>query len=358
MFLYAAKNRPDLISYFYCPDFVIKGSNLNKKIKKFSSKGKRKVGRFLSSHRLNGLIYGAETIFSSYYLIKPTNSSTRFVYLNHGYGIKATKRWFEHVLSSNCDIVYPSEDLEQLFRKKFTHFNNRVLYCGAPRTDDLFFDSNKKKAFDLMINRKNNEKTILMMTTFRRKKDGSFDYNQLLPPGVNAKKLNEDLRRFKTRLVIKLHHVFDNVDSSSLNMFSNIICLKNSDIFKFGFNTTSIMPYVDGFISDYSSSVTDFVLMNKPIALLAFDLSNFNGIDQGFIVDDPATLMPGKLIESYASLLDFLVNTDGENDFYKQKREKYSLIFNGFICPPLNCSKNLIDIYYPLKNSFKSNEVF
>lgn len=181
MFLYTVKNRPDLESYFYCPDYVIKGSNLSKKIKRYSIKGKGRVGRFLAGYRINGLIYGAETIFSSYFLIKSTNKNTTYIYVGHGIGIKAVKRYLDKILATGCDIVYPSNESKTIFNSFYKHANNKIIICGMPRTDEIVFDEKKVDSFKKMCCAKDGEKIVLMMLTFRRIKDGSFDKKYLLP---------------------------------------------------------------------------------------------------------------------------------------------------------------------------------
>ena len=347
VFLYAVKARPDLEIIFYCPDFIIRNSDLNIKDTSYSLRNKKGFKLKKALFKLDALATSCGIVFSSYYLAVPLTKKTKFIYLSHGYGIKGSKRYLDGVLKTGCDLVLPSKELEDIYRHYYCFKKNNVVLCGAARTDDIVYDKGKQSQFDKMVKKEKGEKTILCMPTFRRNADGSFDLNSVFPSYIDLDKLDSSLEELNIRLVVKLHHVFDNVDLSTLKQYKKITFIKNEEVFKNGFNTASIIAYPDALITDYSTAATDFILAGKPIGFLTHDIESFSGIDQGFIVEDPLNYLPGEHINSFEDLLRFLYDVNAGKDQYNSDRERVSMILNGFSKPSLECAKKVFEVYCP-----------
>ena len=72
--------------------------------------------------------------------------------------------------------------------------------------------------------------------------------------------------------------MFDSFNFTKRN-YSNIIFLKNTDIIKRGLEATSIMPYCDALICDYSSAAFDYMLLDRPIFYFIGDEKNMQIIN-------------------------------------------------------------------------------
>ena len=87
--------------------------------------------------------------------------------------------------------------------------------------------------------------------------------------GFDLGALEERLEALNLVLLIKAHplDLLPRLDSSSR------IRVRESDTF---FELEPLLAGVDGLITDYSSVVVDFLLCNKPVLLLAFDVEEYN----------------------------------------------------------------------------------
>ena len=68
---------------------------------------------------------------------------------------------------------------------------------------------------------------------------------------------------------------------------------------------TDLYLVSDLFITDYSSSVVEYALLDKPILLFAYDLAEY---DRGFYFDYE-NMMPGQIAHTQTELYELLQNT-------------------------------------------------
>ena len=72
-------------------------------------------------------------------------------------------------------------------------------------------------------------------------------------------------------------------------------------------------------ISDYSSIVFDYMLLDKPIAWAVDDMKDYK---IPFLVDDPFTLMPGEKLYCLEDMLGFLSRVSmGQDEFWQERNE-------------------------------------
>lgn len=99
------------------------------------------------------------------------------------------------------------------------------------------------------------------MPTFRDKKPNYID--EAIP---NWKELDEVLKKNNNILYLKVHRMTPTPKGEAL---SNIVILDNSlDIYP-------LLPLFDCLISDYSSIMSDFGLLKRPVVLYAYDLDDY-----------------------------------------------------------------------------------
>ena len=195
-------------------------------------------------------------------------------------------------------------------------------------TYDLFF----RKDVDLKgkLNIPATSKIILNMTTFRRAQAGAINEN-IFPIDIDFNSLNETLKEANVYYLIKLHHMFDETHLSAFGEYSNIVFLKNKDIFAWGLEPTSIMKYADAMVTDYSSSGTDYLLFNRPIGYLISDIKEYadNPLDGLLWGEDTAKYMPGPHLFTEKDLTQFVKEVFNGEDKYRERRKEVSTIFHS-----------------------------
>jgi CDP-glycerol glycerophosphotransferase (TagB/SpsB family) len=81
-----------------------------------------------------------------------------------------------------------------------------------------------------------------------------------------------------------------------------------------------LLPFVDALISDYSSIYHDFLLLDRPMYFIPYDLNTFDQVN-GFKYPYKENL-PGPIVNSQAELLAHFSNLLKNNDQFSGQREK------------------------------------
>ena len=196
-----------------------------------------------------------------------------------GTDVKTRKRgWLQRVLSpnvfqfdvNNTDIMISgSKFMTNIFRNSF-HFNGPIYETGTPR-NDIFFEKHPEYK-DRICKRYGIDKDsqiILYAPTFRS--NGSFEYYDITSETVI--KAWEKKTSRKCVFLVRLH--------------PNLMCRSNefSKLFPNAINVSAypdmqeLLYCADLLITDYSSSMFDFMYSYKPVLLYIPDKESY---DRGF----------------------------------------------------------------------------
>jgi glycerophosphotransferase len=244
--------------------------------------------------------------------------------------IKAKVKWIKHKiydLSYTSFIFTTSEFLKRKFYiQQYNASLDRIILTGQPR-NDLFFDIKSKEESDF-------EKNILYMPTFREDKKGQDLLRVIVNNMANSNVLNKLLEQYGYKLIIKPHYL-TTVEKNNQN--SNILIYNDVDIP----DIQKFLKKTDVLITDYSSVISDFVLLNRPILFFSYDLeeyiklkpinSNYNNILTKTYVD---TLE--ELIKLLRLLFENKVDYQSVNDVINEYMNAPSLRQGGY-------SKNICD---------------
>ncbi len=195
-----------------------------------------------------------------------------------GLGVKQIEKDAESTLSSkyikyakkdskNIDLLISDSKWETDIFKKCFWYDGQIIESGIPRSDVLF-DAFRKAKINKNMNKKflldDNVIKVLYAPTFR--KDLNMDAYQ-----CDFEKI---VRAFEKKLgknvviLIKLHpnviHLKDQFDYSDKIIDANDIS-----------DTQELEIYSDIIISDYSSMLFEFLIMNKPAYVYATDFDNY-----------------------------------------------------------------------------------
>jgi len=213
-----------------------------------------------------------------------------------------------------------------------TNFKNifsakKFLNFGYPR-NDIFFK--KEDNLDYLLCDKfilktileNNDKKIVLYTPTHR------ENNNKLP--LDFDRLNDKLKQLDTLLIVKLHPFI-------LEFYSKVEEENYSNIFfhnAYG-DIYPLLKYVDILISDYSSIVYDFLLLDKPIIFYIYDINEYiKNVSLLFNFDEYS---PGVKVYTQEELINALISED-----HHQKQRK--LIRNKFFEEKKQlASKNILD---------------
>lgn len=342
LFVYAYQNRKDLNAYFLLPweARVSVPKQYRKKLLYLHNGLSPAKAAFLHPINMMRVARVRNTFsyeFSSYGGSLSWNLETKKIYVYHGIGLKGAKKYSKVIFRIFRKATVPTDFVKKNFARYYEEDENKFDVLPSCRKSDLKFDLKTGNRLRDFIGSGNN-KIILMMTTFRRNPDDTFDEKTIMTVPIDFKKLNERLFSAGCTLVVKLHHALNRADLSIFPKCSNIVFLKNADIEGFGLTPTSIMPYCDALITDYSSCATDFLLLNRPIGFLIPDFESYKTeINGGFNFDDPLSLMPGDKFVDQSGLENFIRSLSEGKDEYEGERKRVSGLLNGdypgSLCP-------------------------
>lgn len=264
----------------------------------------------------------------------------------HGCGVKQStdlkyKDRFDY-------ITVTGEFYREMFAKIFGCPSQKVLVLGYPRNDYLFLDereSQQKIIENYGVNRF--KKIFLWMPTFRRSFNKELDEQYFksetgLPILYKCDELvefNHYLKENNALCIFKVHHlqaemkVFD-------RRYSNIFVLKDSDLRKLDLQLYEVIGISDCLISDYSSVVNDYMLLDKPIIFTLDDYKEYSR-SRGLMMENAKEYFYGYHVEDRDGLIAALDEILQGKDGYKQIRTKNISQMHKYIDG--NSSKRIAD---------------
>ena len=213
-------------------------------------------------------------------------------------------------ISDNTDyLIVTSDNIKNQYAEAFQISKDKIKALGLPRMDYYFesHDLSKLKSdFCARYNISMDKKIILYAPTFRDedKFNNVFDY-------LDLDKFNQELGSdyvLALRLHPKIRNFYDN-DNSSQGKYINVSDWESEQ---------ELMLISDMLITDYSSIMIEYGVLNKPIMFFTYDLDNYLACERGFYYDFKTTV-PGPIV--YTS--DELINTIKNNEFDMNKISEF-----------------------------------
>lgn len=211
-------------------------------------------------------------------------------------------------------FISPSRKTTDTLILEAFNYKGMILDSGLPR-NDIFFNNNIDEIRNQLKRKlkiKENAKVLLYAPTFRgnewnanslESKYEEIDFKKL-------KKVLSDKYGCEWNIAIRSHQY---------------ACLKIDDGVDLDFSKFADMQELllitDILITDYSSSIWDFGLQNKPAFLYCPDVHNYQNNDRGFYV--PIEKWQGILCKNNSELLTSITNFNQKNYIQKLK-ESYS----------------------------------
>lgn len=189
----------------------------------------------------------------------------------------------------------------------------KILISGFPRNDALF-----ETSFEKTESLKNSDFKVLYAPTWRKE-----DNVHLFPfDNVNFDELEAFLAENNITIYIRLHPYNEiSIDKEILKphikLYPTSECKEIMDM----------LCYFNGLITDYSSILYDFMLLNRPLMFFAYDFDEYKA-KIGFAVDYD-TITPGYKPKNFEELKSDLLDMK-EKDSFKEHREKICSLCNTY----------------------------
>lgn len=313
-------------------DERLKERGINKKIKIYYSFFKTlessKIQIILKYLNLIWLLSKQETVFVDDYcpifkFIKLSNK-TKLVQLWHaGVGFKsvgyARFGFGGPYPYTSCHRRYDyaivgGDALVPVYAEVFGINKEKILPYGLPRLDKFLNKERiveiKGKLYEIYPNLKNKH-IILFAPTFR----GSGQKTAYYPfEKIDLNKIYELCKKENYIFLIKMHPFVRSKIEIPKEYKEYIIDFSNySDI-------NDLLYITDLLITDYSSNIYDFSLLNKPIIFYTFDLDQYQIINK---VHRPIKeYAPGKVCVDFEEVINAIYNKDFETEKLKKFREE------------------------------------
>ncbi len=270
------------------------------------------------------LTHGPNDILYAHYSSKKT-----VIYLGHGIPLKnfiftnpsmtRQQKFMQklEVPTYSKIIASSSEDAKNL-KKCFAVGEEKALITGSPRNDLLLNHDNVG-----LFNKNPAEKAILYAPTFRDY--GDFEFFPF--DDLDLTVLNDFLAKNEIRIYLRAHI---NEKSSLRNLhLSHIEFLGQDKVEEIQF----VLNQFDIVVTDYSSIYLDFLLLNRPIIFIPYDLERYEK-ERGLLYEYER-VTPGHKVYSQSHFLDAIEQLLVEgNDLFLKERLRSSDLFhkykNGF----------------------------
>ena len=176
--------------------------------------------------------------------------------------------------SKVCDLMTSSCRYQtDLMENKFW-YSGEILKKGIPR-NDIFFDMEQRASLNAKVRKlysiSSGDKIVMYAPTFRRG-------NDLSPYSINWDKVIPELEKVfggvQVRILVRLHpNLIGKVDTSGLVAYEKVT---DATLYH---DMQELLCVSDMLITDYSSAMFDFAMLERPCLLYATDIEKY---DRGY----------------------------------------------------------------------------
>lgn len=214
-------------------------------------------------------------------------------------------------ISENTDcLIVTSDKIKDYYSEAFQMPVSKIKALGLPRMDYYFenHDLDKLKSdFSKKYNISADKKIILYAPTFRdeEKYNNVFSY-------LDLEKFNSVLGE-EYVLALRLHPKIKNFYKDDISSQGKYIDVSDFE------SEQELMLISDMLITDYSSIMIEYAILNRPIIFFTYDLDDYLANERGFYYDFK-TIVPGPIV--YSS--DELINIIHDDDFDRSRISEFA----------------------------------
>ena len=202
-------------------------------------------------------------------------------------------RKLEKQISDKLDyVIVSSHNVVSFYKDAFGVSEEKIIPLGTPRVDFYFKENDiekLRKNFERLYPESKNKKIILYAPTFRDNPTCDKNILENLDMGLFNKELGDQYV-----LAVRLHPRINNVKVSKDVI--NVTPYKDEK---------ELLLMADILITDYSSIIVEYSLLNKPMIFYPYDYDYYTNFERGFYFDYKQ-FVPGPVAYNTAELIQII----------------------------------------------------
>jgi CDP-glycerol glycerophosphotransferase (TagB/SpsB family) len=246
--------------------------------------------------------------------------------------------------------VATSKLTQKAFTESFGNPMETVLITGYPRNDMMLRAQKDRIGIKARIegDLHTYDKIIIWLPTFRTDtiashgKDGVAVDNAFQIADFNVSRFNELLRKYNVLCIVKPHPL--DVQHVNDKSQSNVMVINDEWIWKQGLTLYELTACTDLVVSDISSIIVDYMLLDSPVICFSTDFDDYEDT-RGFYFEDIENWLPSKLVRSEEEFLTYLENIllTGADPWETQRMRLKAAFFSYY---DANSSKRILDTVF------------
>jgi len=196
---------------------------------------------------------------------------------------------------------------------------DRVVYAGQPRNDFLLMGEKPVLPASVQNLFSGGTRNILYAPTWRP--NGPVRWFPF--DDFDAGSLEHFLEENNLRLLLRGHMT---EKGSAGKFLSGRVVDFSSDVLG---DVNVALPHIDGLITDYSSLLYDYLLLDRPVVFLHYDYEFYDDY-YGFLFDDPDYWFPGPKPRTFGEFKDALLSARNGAPEHSEKRRSVNKSINAF----------------------------
>lgn len=251
------------------------------------------------------------------------------VNLWHGIPLKKIGKLLGERGRSDTFLVATSEFTQNIFAQSFDTPKENILITGQPRTDRML-SVNRNNVLSRALQGKSLPKLVLFwLPTFRRSTfsqdrcDGEHFGNIFNCSDFSVNVFNTILRKHDAICFVKPHPMAVKQNTSDE---SNLFYINEDWMHERSLSLYELIGATDCLISDISSVITDFMLLNRPIVLLFEDIATYEE-NRGFSFNPITNYLPAEVNRNFENFITEIEEVLSGRDIYAERREKLRQLF-------------------------------
>ncbi|HBM3670123.1 TPA: CDP-glycerol glycerophosphotransferase family protein [Listeria innocua] len=236
----------------------------------------------------------------------------KFGFSSIGYADSNTESFERDAHKNYSKVVVSSSEIVPFYAEAFDVDEKNVLPLGVPRTDRFFNEEYKayiKNVFEGKYPALKNKKVITYAPTFR----GGPGERQQFVMNLNIRRLAEQLGD-EYVLVLKMHPSVVRGVGIPFDLQEFAFNMSNEDI-------NDVLINTDILITDYSSVVFDFSIMEKPVLFYAYDLEGYLG-ERNFYYNYEE-FVPGPIVRTNEEVIGAIKANDFDLEKVRVFKERF-----------------------------------
>lgn len=245
-------------------------------------------------------------------------------YLTHGTALKKLNNYY--LPEGISYTLVASENVKEVMARELRGDIHTFFATGLPRNDVLqTADADISTLFG-----EGYDKVIVWYPTFRQHKNGlktgASNALPILYDTEHAIQLNETAKNCNTLIVVKPHFAQD-VGYIKNHALSNIRFIDDDFFKEHNIDSYTFVGSCDALITDYSSIYFDYLLCDKPVAVIWEDIEDYR-VNPGFAMDPDYYMQGAEKIYTLKEFDEFLYRVSNNEDPLAQQRKQINRLVN------------------------------